>query len=131
MKSVPSLFDGVSQRGTRLAAEGQTGAYERLPHTLDKYKESRQTQFDRFGARGLARGGKCHTWNNVTGIHGILILDEAETTHQLHLGDFSSAMSGKVVFNVGLGSCPQRVSWQASRGKKREDYGPFRGRFPK
>jgi hypothetical protein len=45
------------------------------------------------------------TWNNITGIHGVLILDEAETVHQLHLENLSSAMAGEVALDVGLGSC--------------------------
>jgi hypothetical protein len=47
--------------------------------------------------------GRSPTWNYVSSIHGIIILDEAEAVHELDLDDLSSAMLGKVGFNVGLG----------------------------
>ena len=53
------------------------------------------------------------TRDDITGIHGVLVFDEAKAVHQLYLGDFSSAMSRKVGLNIGLGSCRQRVSWIA------------------
>lgn len=43
------------------------------------------------------------TWNDVTGIHGILILNEAEAVHQLDLRDLSGAMGTEVCLDVGLG----------------------------
>lgn len=45
------------------------------------------------------------TWNNITSIHGILVFDEAEAIHQLHLGDFPGAMGRKMGLDIGLGSC--------------------------
>lgn len=52
--------------------------------------------------RGL--GGRL-TRNDISGIHGILVLDEAEAIHELDLGDLASAMGRKVGFNIGLGGC--------------------------
>lgn len=46
-----------------------------------------------------------HTWNNITGVHGILVLDEAEAVHQLDLCNLSSAMGAKVGLDIGLGDC--------------------------
>lgn len=44
------------------------------------------------------------TWNNIARVHRVLIFDEAESIHQLDLGNFASAMGRKVSFNIGLGS---------------------------
>jgi hypothetical protein len=44
------------------------------------------------------------TRNDIACVHGILILDEGETIHELHLGDLSGAMGSEVVLDVGLGS---------------------------
>ena len=49
------------------------------------------------------KGGK-RTRNNIASIHRILVLDEPESVHELDLGDLTSAMSGEVSFDVGLGS---------------------------
>lgn len=43
------------------------------------------------------------TWNDVTGIHGILVLNEAEPIHELDFSDLASAMGAEVSLNVGLG----------------------------
>lgn len=45
------------------------------------------------------------TRNNVSGIHGIFVFDEAKPVHEFDLCNFSSAMRGKVRLNLGLGSC--------------------------
>lgn len=45
------------------------------------------------------------TWHNIASIQRILILDEAETIHQLYLCDLTSAMFRKVSLDIGLGSC--------------------------
>lgn len=42
------------------------------------------------------------TRNDIPSIHGILVLDEAETVHKLDLGDLAGAMAGKVSLDVGL-----------------------------
>lgn len=44
-----------------------------------------------------------HTRDNVTGIHGILILDEAKAVHQLDLRNLTGAMGAEVFFNVLFG----------------------------
>lgn len=44
------------------------------------------------------------TWNHVTGVKRILVLDEAKTIHELDLGNLAGAMGVEVVLNVGLGS---------------------------
>lgn len=77
------------------------------------------------------------TRNNVAGIHRILVFDEAETVHQLHLGDFPGAMSRKVCLDIGLGSCREKESESVGiqgvrrRMKNKGYYGPLRGRLPK
>lgn len=50
-----------------------------------------------------------HTWDDVTGIHWILVLNEAKAVHDLDLLNNSGAVSGEVVLDIFLGSCtPQR-----------------------
>ena len=44
------------------------------------------------------------TRNNIARIHRILVFDEAESIHQLNLGNLASAMGREVSFDVGLGS---------------------------
>jgi hypothetical protein len=44
------------------------------------------------------------TWHHVSGVHGVLVLDEAEAVHELDLGDFTGPMGSEVLFNIGLGS---------------------------
>ena len=62
--------------------------------------------------RIAGEGGKQqHTRNDISSIHGVLVLDEAESVHQLDLGDLAGAMAGKVSLDVGLGSF--------GRGKRR------------
>lgn len=43
------------------------------------------------------------TWNDITGVHGIFVLDETEAVHQLDFGDVASAMGREVGLNIGLG----------------------------
>jgi hypothetical protein len=52
---------------------------------------------------GRAEAG--HTRNNIAGVHGILVFDEAEAIHELDLGDFAGTMGRKVRLNIGLGDC--------------------------
>lgn len=42
------------------------------------------------------------TGNDVAGVHGVLVFDEAEAVHELDLGDLTSSMAGEVVLDVGL-----------------------------
>lgn len=43
------------------------------------------------------------TRDNVAGVHSVLILDEAETVHELDLRDLAGAMGSEVLFDIGLG----------------------------
>lgn len=43
------------------------------------------------------------TWDDVTGIHRILIFDEAKPVHQLDLRDLSGAMGAEMFFDVLFG----------------------------
>lgn len=43
------------------------------------------------------------TWNDISCIHSIIILNETEAIHELDLNNLSGAMSSEVSFNVGLG----------------------------
>lgn len=45
------------------------------------------------------------TGHNVTGIHRILVLDEAEPVHELDLSDFAGAMGREMGLDVSLGGC--------------------------
>lgn len=58
------------------------------------------------------------TRNDVSGIHRILVFDEAKAVHQLDLGDFSGAMSRKVSLDIGLGSCRESESVGIQRGEE-------------
>lgn len=55
-------------------------------------------------ATGLVR----HTRHDITCVHSIFVLDEAEAVHKLDLGDLASAMGVEVVLNIGLGSYSAR-----------------------
>lgn len=44
------------------------------------------------------------TWDNIPGIHGILVLNEAEAVHELDLGNLTGAMGREVSLDIGLGS---------------------------
>ena len=46
-----------------------------------------------------------HTWDYITSVHGVLVLDETEAIHELNLSDLASAMGVEMVLNIGLGSC--------------------------
>ena len=54
------------------------------------------------------RRGKILTRNDVTGVHGVLVLDEAESIHQLDLGDFTGSMGRKVSLDILLGDWAAR-----------------------
>lgn len=45
------------------------------------------------------------TWDNVSSVHRIFVLDEAKAVHELDLGNLAGAMGVEVVLNIGLGSC--------------------------
>lgn len=46
-----------------------------------------------------------YTGNNITRVHGILVFNEAEAIHELHLHDLASAMSTEVILDIGLCGC--------------------------
>lgn len=56
---------------------------------------------------GLWLGDK-RTWHDITGVHGILVLDEAESDHQLDFDDLAGAMFLKVRSDFFLGHCRER-----------------------
>ena len=45
------------------------------------------------------------TWNHVSGIQRILVLDKTEAVHKLDFGYFTSAMLGEMGLDIGLGGC--------------------------
>jgi len=68
------------------------------------------------GSEGLVREwGQGRTWNDVTRVHGIFVLDEAKAIHELNLGDLASAMGVEVILNIGLGSYVNTVQSANSR----------------
>lgn len=86
-----------------------------------------------MGATIPQQGGQL-TWDNVPGVHGILVFDKTKAIHKLDFGDFSRAMGSKVVLDVGLGSYPIEASVVARFGETVRacgEYGPLRGRFPR
>ena len=62
-----------------------------------------------------------HTRYNITSIHRILVLNEAEAIHELDLSDLTSAMRCEVGLNIGLGGCDavSRSPLDRSRQKER------------
>lgn len=50
-----------------------------------------------------------HTGHDVAGIHGVLVLNEAEAIHKLNLGNLARAMGVEMILNIGLGSCSNTV----------------------
>lgn len=52
---------------------------------------------------GGSSAGGGHTRYNITGIHGILIFNEAEAVHQLDFGNLSGAMGAEVFLDILFG----------------------------
>lgn len=44
------------------------------------------------------------TWYHVSGVHGVLVLDESEAVHELDFGYFTGSMGSEVCFDIGLSS---------------------------
>lgn len=42
---------------------------------------------------------------NIAGVHGILVLDEAEAVHQLDFRDLTRPMGTEVFLDILLGNC--------------------------
>lgn len=51
------------------------------------------------------------TRNDVTRVHGVLVLDEAKAVHELDLGDFAGTMRLEVRLDIGLGG----VAWEVAQ----------------
>lgn len=49
---------------------------------------------------GAVEGG-----DDVAGVHGVAVLDEAEAVHELDVEDLAGAMFVKVALDVGSGDC--------------------------
>ena len=74
------------------------------PQTYGRLREARLvSQRDRRRME-QNRDGSLLTWDDIPGVHGILVLDETEAIHELDLGDLASAMRGEVRLDIGLGS---------------------------
>ncbi len=102
------------------------------------------------------KGTRVLTWNNVPGVHGILVLDEAKAVHKLDFGNLAGPVGSEVSLDIGLGSwgwggrvsggcCRQpatrgAAAWSdadgggwagASSRIVANRYSPFRGRLPR
>lgn len=64
--------------------------------------------------------GPWRTWNHIARIHGILVLNEAKTVHELDLGDLARAMGREVGLHVRLGGIAGEVAQVEAR---RRDFG--------
>ena len=60
------------------------------------------------------------TRDDVAGIHGVLVLDEAEAVHELDLGDLASAMGLEMSLNFSLGGIARKIA-QVKAGSR--DFG--------
>jgi hypothetical protein len=61
--------------------------------------------------------GSMESWDDITGIHGILVLDETKPIHELDLCDLTGAMGCKVSLDIGLGSIFGQVA-QVKTGRR-------------
>jgi hypothetical protein len=43
------------------------------------------------------------TWDNITRVHGVFVLDETEAIHELDFGDLASTMGREMGLNISLG----------------------------
>jgi len=48
--------------------------------------------------------------DDITSIHCVLVLDEAESVHELDLSDLASAVRREVAFDIGLGGIAREVA---------------------
>lgn len=100
-------------------------------------KKNRQHELGRSASWKL-------TWDDVPGIHGVLVLDETEPIHELDLGDLARPMGREVSLDIGLGSWRGRqdrpgVSISAAAPPRARrgcelrvaDNSPCRGRLPR
>jgi hypothetical protein len=93
-----------------LAMPGTTGELDgkSFSHEIRTIFRSRELAKDEGGD---IRRRRTESRNNIAGIHWVLVLDETEAVHELHFGDFSSAMSREVSLDVGFGSCWAAGQW--------------------
>jgi hypothetical protein len=95
-----------------LAHEGGTIYTKLVRETSIRSASGRDVR--KAGTRRLAVSGfdvaQRRTRNDVTGIHGILVLNEAEAIHELDFGDFAVAMLGKVSLQVSPSSYSRKSS---------------------
>jgi hypothetical protein len=82
-----------------------------------------------FGATGTT--GKLHyeafahevctmeSRNNIASIHGIFVFDEAESVHELDLGNFAVSMGSEVALHISAGS----YSFQGIQSARRQRHG--------
>lgn len=73
------------------------------------------------------------TWDYISGIHGILVLNETEAIHELDLGYFAGSMGSEVSLDIGLGSYRKSSSQRLHRFQVvlRLWRAWFRGSFPR
>lgn len=128
-KHRPQLAIGTRRRGRARGGGGyrrlvlMTGEGSRRTESCSPARLVSQT-VSCGGVR--ARGGQL-TRHNVTGVHGILVLDEAEAIHELDLDNLAGAMGRKVGLNIGLGSYRRGVRRQSlSAHTRRRVRDPFR-----
>jgi len=67
------------------------------------------------------------TWNDVTRVHGIFVLNEAKAVHQLDLSDLAGAMGLKVCLDVRFGSIAGQVAQVQAGGGDLGHYGCAKG----
>ena len=60
---------------------------------------------DKHCVRHWGGGRYPRTWNDISRIEGILILDETEAVHKLDFGYLTGAMLGEMGLDVGLSGC--------------------------
>jgi len=61
--------------------------------------------------------GSMEGWDNVPGVHGVLVLNETEAIHEFDFGDFASTMRGEMRFDVSLSSIPGQIA-QVQAGRR-------------
>ena len=67
------------------------------------------------------------TWDDISCIHGIFILDETETIHKFDLCYFACAMRVEVVFNLLFGNWRQDKNQYSPGSNVVRKVGPSRG----
>jgi len=68
-------------------------------------------------------------WDDIPGVHGVLILNEAEAVHNLDLCDLAGAMLGEMSLDVGLGRMFGQVAQVKASRRDLRRHG-YRSRYP-